>query len=181
LWLFSSSDAANAHTITSVQQNNGVMEISRTKDWMGGLVTPFNLTFSQVDFVEAKMMMDAKMKSSKHGNVFSVLATNATYFSCYLSGKKGESGLLIGCGTPDTDIGEILTVQYNTWHTFRIEINHETAELAFFIDGHPLGSYTDPNPKSFNQTQIFLSLTVWSEGGGLVTGYWDDVRIGKVP
>ena len=101
-----------------------------------------------------------------------------------LGGSRGSVEAWASCHTDGNIHGKYstdsITVQYNTWHTFRFEINPEIATITFFIDGQQVGNYTPSDPETFKKTQFSPLLNVWSEDGGLVTSYVDDVRIGSI-
>jgi hypothetical protein len=60
----------------------------------------------------------------------------------------------------------------------RLELNPETAAVTFFVDGQQVGAYTPPEAEALKQAEFTVELQVYFEEGALITGYFDDVRIG---
>ncbi len=170
---------------TLVKQKDGILMISRQLDNPCGLDTlrPRTWTIDQVGFVEAKLMLDGNIEASEWGDVgigvYGLVNGDEWWTVCYILGKQQEGDARAGCNTIDYE-GHDLAVQYNSWHTMRFEINPDTAVISYFVDGQQIDAYVHADPEAFKKTQFKVPVYVWSLGGGLVTGYIDDVRIGPV-
>jgi hypothetical protein len=46
------------------------------------------------------------------------------------------------------------------------------------VDGEELGAYTAPDAAALKEADFTIELQIYFEEGSLVTGYFDDVRIG---
>jgi len=66
------------------------------------------------------------------------------------------------------------TVQYDEWHTFRIEVEPPTMIFTYYIDGQKLGSHVPVDSEKFKNKALELPIGVIGD----VTGYVDDIRIG---
>lgn len=64
-------------------------------------------------------------------------------------------------------------VQYDTWHTIRIEFTHGTSEQRFYCDDFLIGQFT-----SLVLTDVSsLIVGVWREGDGPISAYVDDISV----
>lgn len=162
---------------TTVEQNDGVLMLSRQSPDNGGL-DHGPLKIDEISFVETKVRLDEKIEASV-GSVSIQFSGSDWWLDCSIARGRQDSKAWANCNTSDGTWGKEVIVEYNSWHTLRIEVNPATAVLFFFVGDAQIGSYTSPNPEAFKQTQVNVGLRVWSEDGGLVTGYFDDVRVGK--
>lgn len=144
-----------------------------------------NITFSDFSFVETKLMLASEIQTSNGNTAIGFSASTDNVFwgiDCGLLGGTQDNFARIFCWVfPAEKLIEGPTVNYNTWHTVRIEINPETVELRIFADGQRFGSYNPPEADILKQEQFRVSLSAnpAEENGTLVTGYFDDVRVGK--
>lgn len=174
---------------TSIEQKNGMLIISRQSPESGILrsLRPGKMGVDKLGFVEAKVMLDSNFKAStgSAGIGIDTFSTPGWYCFCRIGGLQRNIEAEVTCKTDENGslYGRYLTsgfrVQYNTWHTLRFEINPDTAAISFFFDGQQIGSYTPADPETFKEDTFSLLLNVHSGDGGLVTGYFDDVRVGQ--
>jgi len=155
--------------------------LSRQSGENGGL-NRRNIGINDLGFFEAKVMLNSNIEASA-GSVGTGLwgpDTQGWWLSCTIYAQKGDSNAWAGCTTSDSlDVTRGFRVPFDTWHTLRLEINPDTALVSFFIDDQYIGEYIYPNPDKFKSARFDASLQIWSEDGGLVTGYVDDVRMGQ--
>lgn len=184
LWEYNRDNTDGTKTIFN--QQDGILEVSREAEGIGTITTisPRSWTIGQIGFIEAKMMLDSNIKALDGGNVHTVFSGNINgsdwYSVIYIGGGQGNSDALIGFDTADYNGESVPSVAYNSWHTVRFEINPETAVISAFVDGKKLDETVHSNPEAFKQSDFKIAIGVYSYGGGLVTGYIDDVRIGTI-
>jgi len=175
--------------ITSIKQESGSLIISRQSPESSILrsLRPGKWTIDQLGFVEAKVMLDSNIKASSGSVGIGIdnFTSPTWWLFCEISSRLGDVEAWANCKTDeDASVHGIysangLSVQYNTWHTMRFEINPDTAAILFYIDDQQIGSFIPIAPETFKETQFSLLLNVHSKDGGLVTGYFDDVRVGQ--
>lgn len=86
----------------------------------------------------------------------------------------------MNCATgPDQVMADAIFVEYNTWHTARIEVDPETVTFHFYFDGYYFDSFTPPNAAALKDDSFRVEVGVYLEPNSSATGYIDDVRIGK--
>ena len=86
---------------------------------------------------------------------------------------------LMGCVSPDQYYPDLIGVEYNTWHTARIEVDPETVTFHFYLDGYYFDSFTPPNAAILKDDSFHVEVGMYLEPRSSATGYIDDVRIGK--
>jgi formylglycine-generating enzyme required for sulfatase activity len=171
---------------TTIEQKNGILMISRWSPHSGILraVRPLGWTIDKLGFVEAKVMLDVNIEASI-GSAGIGIDTSNWWLFCEISGRRQDVYALANCKTDESDAvygaysANGFEVQYDTWHTVRFEINPDTAAISFFIDDQQIGSYIPTAPETFKETPFSLLVDAYSKDGGLVTGYFDDVRVGQ--
>ncbi len=70
-------------------------------------------------------------------------------------------------------------VNYGQWYLVRIIFNAQTGNLRFYLDGLPYDSWQPANAEELLKSRFFATVGVWTEYGTTITGYADDVRVGK--
>jgi hypothetical protein len=143
--------------------------------------------FGQIGFVEARLKLDSDLPAGR-GSV-SLLLTNSldSWAGCGLAGDAELEQAQLSCGLA-SDRNGVFTeeyhadgpaVAYDTWHIVRIEMKPNSGELAFFVDGQPIGAHTPAEIERLKSAQFSPELQLYLEDGSLMTGYFDDIRIGQ--
>jgi hypothetical protein len=93
-------------------------------------------------------------------------------FGCYIFIRQGNS-YLNEYETPG------IAVNYDTWHTIRIELDPNTANVRFYLDNALIGSHTPSDAAALSTSeQVQIRIVVWgAEANSAATRYVDDVRI----
>ena len=75
-----------------------------------------------------------------------------------------------------------VSVDYNTWHTARIETDSATATVRFYLDNMLIGSHTPTDAMALLASdQVQVAITVWgADPNSSATRYVDTVRITPV-
>jgi hypothetical protein len=141
-------------------------------------------------FFEAKL----KLSSDNHaGNVQLNLGVNSElsagqlWFSqCSIDGNSNEPKPSANCydtvWPPQDGHGYDLgarakQVDYDTWHTFRIEVDPATMTFTYYIDDQQLGSHIPVDADKLKNIKFYQTIGIF---GSNVTGFVDDNRIGRV-
>ncbi len=165
---------------TAVNQQDGVLVLSRQSRENGGLTHP-NFSIEDIGFVEAKIMLEDTIQASGGDVGIGLWSSNNWWLNCSVFGKQGNTSAWAGCSTGDSlDVSRGFQVSFNSWHILRFDTNPDTGQIDFSVDGQLIGNYAPPNVDAFKKGRFNVNLSVWSEDGGLVTGYIDDVRIGQM-
>ena len=191
LWSRSSAD-------TSVQfrQQSGALVVTNTPSANPssenlGMKRPRFQRWQQVQQLQARL----KISSDRSGGWSPIqLSTwteevngHAWFASCTLSGSATSSRASFSCSIfiregssyPNEYLTPGVSVDYNSWHTVRIETDPTTATVRFFLDNTLLGSHT-PNDAAalVVNDQMQVEITVWgAEPNSSATRYMDDIRI----
>jgi hypothetical protein len=174
-------DAGEAH----VEQKEGVLMITGQSSGGNGLnaIRPGERTIDEIGMIEAKVMLDSNIEAARGeaGLVIGGLSTGGWwYMGCNVSGQPGDGEARAGCNTGDGYETEAVPVQFDTWYTLRLEVSPDTAAITFFIDGQPIDEFLPADPEAIKKAIFSVDLAVFSEDDGVVTGYFDDVRLGQV-
>jgi hypothetical protein len=170
-------------------QGEGTLRFSCTQPDGSGLNALLyqGAAFGQVSFVEARLKLDSEIQAER-GAVTLLLASSLDRWAeCSLYNGTEQGQAQLSCGVA-SDRNGTFTEEYNvagpataydTWHTVRIEMNPESGEFAFYVDGQSIGAHTPVEAEALKTAQFDAELQVYLEDGSLVTGYFDDVRIGR--
>jgi hypothetical protein len=179
LW-YRSSDGDS----TLIEQRDGFLTISRQLPKNAGLNSSRNGTIDEIAFVEAKIKLDSNIQTPEGGTIgigIQGYVDGDWSLNCSIFGRQQD---VAGWASCDTSEGYYesspngFKVAYDSWHSVRIEMNPDTAEITFYVDDQPIGSTVPANPEEFKNAPFQVKLRAWSADGGLVTGYIDDIRIG---
>jgi hypothetical protein len=178
----------------NIVQEDGRLIISCTKPEGAGLGTPRNnMKFMDFSLVEAKLMLDREIQASDgHVHIqFETAVDDRTWLTqCGISGssQSDTAGPFCVVGTYENQqftaehvITKSIPLDYNTWHTIKIEINSSNpVEFKYFIDGQLFGTHRPGEANILlleRATEFYISVKVHFAEGSRVTGYIDDVRI----
>ncbi len=171
-----------------VSQQEGFLSFSCTKPTGSSLnALRYEVaTFEEFNIVEARLMFDGEMQTNE-GNVAIIFGTTLGEkwwdAGCGLYGHTQKPTAQSHCVVFSGDNREYSIdgpgVAYDTWHVVRIELNPESAELRFFIDGQPVGTHTPADAEALKTAEFVIYLQVWLGDGTLTTAHFDEVRIGR--
>lgn len=191
LWSRSSADAS-----VLFRQQSGALVVTNTPSANPSsenldMQRPRLRRWQQVQQIQARL----KISSDRSGGWSPVqLSTwteeingHAWFVSCTLSGSGTSSRASFRCSIfiregnnyPNEYSTPSVSVDYESWHTVRIEMNPNTANLRFYLDNTLIGSHT-PNDAAalLAADQLQVAITVWgAEANSSATRYVDDVRI----
>lgn len=144
-----------------------------------------SLTSNGPTFFEAKLKPDANQHTGNvqlhlsaddmpgGGSWFAECAINEDWLGCYDSLWPSQEGHDYGV--------EGKQVGYDTWHVVRIELDPTTMQVTYFIDGQMVGSHVPVDADKIKNAHFTFGPGVWrSSSSAAITGYIDDVRIGRV-
>lgn len=133
--------------------------------------------------VEARL----KMSSDRTGGYSSVqlkahteIAARGWTANCTLGGSANSAWARLSCGLArDQYVTADLQVPYDKWHTVRIEIAPDTAELRFYVNGNLLGSHMPTDAVLLKDiTQMEPNIQLWNGAADATsTRFVDDVRV----
>lgn len=170
-------------------QEDGVLRFACTEPDGSGLNALHyqGAGFGQIGFVEARLKLDGDIPAG--WGAVSVLLTNSSdsWAGCGLDGSDELEQAESSCSVASYHNGVFNeeyradgpAVAYDTWHIVRIEMKPESGEFTFFVDGQPIGAHTPAEIEKLKTAQFNAELRVYLEDGSLVTGYFDDIRIGQ--
>jgi len=74
-----------------------------------------------------------------------------------------------------------IPVGYGTWHIFLIEVNTNEQTINYTMDGRLLGSRAFDTTENFKESLFMFNIGVWGISDEVVTGHFNEVRIGAPP
>jgi hypothetical protein len=189
--LWSREEGAKGSTST-VEQRDGVLVVSQTSGLWGsnaGLSTKkhSNWLLSDLGYVEAKLMLDGNFDGEFVGNYVQVNSNDTDWlFTCFIAMCKAGQFCthpwdrpVMNCATGPDQAMAAISVEYNTWHTARIEVDPGTVTFHLYFDGYYFDSFTPPNAAALKDDSFRVEVGLHLEPKSSATGYIDDVRIGK--
>ena len=75
------------------------------------------------------------------------------------------------CISPFEYVSDDSDVEYNTWHTARIEVDPETVTFNLYFDGYYFDSFTPPNAAALKDDSFHVDAGVYLEPKSSATGY----------
>jgi hypothetical protein len=137
--------------------------------------------------LNAPITYEARMKLSSTAHTGAVdmkIGTdiNGGYWDteCNLAASASDSMALAYCWAGTGKGGEYSPqskyVNFDTWHTFRIEIDPDTMKITYYIDSDMVGSFTPDKADELRKSRYYVVLGVHSVTTS-ITGYIDDVKI----
>ena len=176
-----------AYTYTTIQQENGVMLFTKpsiTGAEPGNLITVLSWSPEEFSYVEARLKVNRQHKGDT-GNIglslatangwsvgcgFSVGTTQPTFFCNQIEPPYTSSEYYQQSSTP---------AAYDQWYTVRIEIDPQTFELTFYIDGQFFDHWRPANANQLFQDKFNIVIGMWTDNGTSMTGSVDDVKVVK--
>jgi len=183
-------------TSTQFRQQSGALVVtnsSTSNPSSGNLVAqrPRLHRWQQVQQAQARLKMSSDRTGgwSPIGIALTADETNGhTWFaSCRLGANASMSQASFGCSVfisqgnsyPSEYETPGVSVDYNTWHIARIEIDPNTANVQFYLDNTLIGSHIPTDATALLASdQVQMRITVWgADSSSSATRYVDDVRI----
>jgi hypothetical protein len=168
----------------NVEQEEGVLRFNCSKPDGSGLnaLDYTDVPLGEFSFIEAGLRLDDKMQTNNGAVAIKFYTSLDSWAECGLVGGADSEVADSYCGVY-SEKGPAYEVNgpaanYDTWRTVRLELNPETAAITFFVDGQQVGAYTAPEAEALKQAEFTVELQIYFEEGSLITGYFDDVRIG---
>lgn len=152
---------------------------------------PLFRSWQHLQQIEARL----KVSSDRSGGWSPVQLTSWTedanghawFASCTLTGSTNSSRASFYCtifirqgnSYPNEYSTPGMSVDYDSWHTARIETNPNTANVRFYLDNTLIGSHTPSDAAALlSNNQMQMGITVWGgDPNSSATRYVDDVRI----
>ncbi|HXV43844.1 MAG TPA: protein kinase [Anaerolineae bacterium] len=170
-------------------QEEGALRFSCTQPDGSGLnaLRYQGAAFGQISFVEARLKLDSEMQAERGAVTLLLASSQDRWAECSLYGGPEQAQAQLSCGVASDRNGTFMeeynvagpATSYDAWRVVRIEMNPESGEFAFFVGGQPIGAHTPAEAEAMKMAQFDAELQVYLEDGSLVTGYFDDVRIGR--
>ena len=190
--LWSRIEGAKGSTST-VEQRDGMLIVRQTSGLWGSdaeLTTAkhSNWLLSDLGYVEARLMLDSNFDGETAAVEVQLTSNDIDWLlTCYIAMcKTGQfcthpwDRPVMNClSFPDQFMADAISVEYNTWHTARIEVDPETVTFHMYFDGYNFNSFTPPNAAALKDDSFHVEVGVYLEPKSSATGYIDDVRIGK--
>ncbi len=167
-----------------VEQQEGILRFTCTEPDGSGLnaLDYTDVPFGEFSFIEARLRLDDEIQTNNGAVIIKLYSSLESWAECGLVGGVENDGTHSYCGVyTGGDVEYEVNgpvADYDTWRLVRLELNPETAALTFFVDGQRIGAYTVPEAEALKQAEFTVELHVYFEEGTLITGYFDDVRIG---
>ena len=169
---------------TTIKQVNGAMLFTKSSTngpENGKLITVPSWSLEQFSYIEARVKVNQQHKGNM-GNINIWLEKDSWYVGCGLS--VGPTQPIFFCNqgeapfTSNDYYQESSTpAAYDRWYTVRIEIDPQTFELTFFIDGQYFGHWQPANADQLLKDKFNVVIGIWTDNGTSMTGSVDDVKV----
>jgi hypothetical protein len=181
---FDTSVWSSSTTNTSIKQVDGAMVFSKgdpSGNDLGKLNTKQTWSLNTLGSAEARLMLDQN-HTGDNGNVALTMADTGTWWAgCGLS--IGNPVPFIWCGQGSEHQNDYMSgsydVEYGKWYTVRVEFNTQTDAFEGYIDGSLFYSWRPSNMDGILKENLRITIGIWADDGTSITGYVDDVHIGK--
>jgi PKD repeat protein len=178
-----------------VVQQNGSIQLSNSLAPTGGQAIlesnrPLSRSWQQVLQYQARLKISDDRSggwSSLDIRIHSDNINGHSWFTgCWLGGQSGWTQAHINCRVSvnpggvwqDEYLAPGMFVNYNDWHTFRIEADPISAHLRFYLDGVLFGDHSPQDAAALLAARSLWAGIVWGRSpNSTATRYVDDVRI----
>ena len=175
---------------TVIKQENGAVVFSRLPadgEEDGQIQTKASWSVGEFSYVEAKFKVSGEHEGNGGNlNIAMALPSNSPdiwYTTCGISLDDPRPYLWciqVSSGQPPYDYDRTLrSMEYDRWYTVRIEMDPQTAELSFYVDGQLLDRWQPDDVEWLMQQKLILITGASAAKGTGMTGYVDDVKIGR--
>jgi hypothetical protein len=171
-------------TSATIQQGNGHMTLGSPDGSIVDLNAGQRLIFLSPQFLEADLMLDGVFHNGVvRFSVGSDLPSGQTWGAECLINREGRSLCLHSFdeewpGSYTTPYGR--AVEFDSWHTFRMEFDPPKGLMSFFLDGQLIGSLIPEHIDLMKGSTFHFWVGVLGVAGGRVVGYADNVRTGPL-
>lgn len=169
----------------SVKQEDNVVRIEADNSSQG-LTAQASWLLEYVNYVQGKMNLQSTDAVGGFASLGFGIPTEAGQWQtmCSIMGNQNPTGQTnYGCEVCTTINGqyvceyttESFSVDYNSWHTAKIEIAPKTFELLFYLDDKLIGKHipTNANELKGKFLRVFLGVTADKN----IVGYFDDMIV----
>jgi tetratricopeptide (TPR) repeat protein len=142
-----------------------------------------SVSLEDFNFFEARLMLK---DASSTGNVHMFISSDNLSWSSECLVHRYSSGISTSCFEtkwPPPESGfefntDFIPTEFDRWHTVRIEVNPNTMEFSFLIDGQLIATHIPASAEQLKNDKFTLHVGTWGED--TVIGYVEDVRIGQI-
>jgi serine/threonine protein kinase len=149
-------------------------------------------TYAQVGYIQARLKL-SNYKGSRHADVHAQLWADFQDYqwwtSCDVlmessSSDKGffncHDGRIYTNGSSTNDYStSLIPVNTNEWQTVRIEIEPETFQLNYYLNGELIGERVPSDADKLKVKTLTPDFGIWAEGMTSFTAYLDDLIVGS--
>ncbi len=185
LWKLSETTDTSISTVKQQDGNLFVSQQKTFKTFYPGLVANRVWSLSEIGDIEASLMLADNFEGETAGvEVFLQSTETDWWLDCRIDTCQTASW----CENPDKPwmmcaslndyAPDSIGVDYNTWHTTRMEIDPETVTFKFYFDGTYYDTYTPPNAQDLKDDTFRIKIGLYVLPETTATGYVDNVLIG---
>jgi hypothetical protein len=167
----------------SIGQSDGAM-VFKTQFLLGSQLAKLNSLqhwyLGEFRYAEARLKLDRAI-TGENANVALTLSDLGIWWAgCGLQEGKPDPFIWCGQGENQTDyMSGSHYVEYGKWYTVRVEFDPQTAKFNTYIDNSPFYSWQPANIDEIKKKELQVAIGLWTDSNTSITGYVDDVRIGK--
>lgn len=167
-----------------VNQNDGSLRLEGKNGKGGGLVAIKTWHASQVGYAQWRM----KLQNTDNGGIIlffnTDIAAGTWSTNCFMQRSNlSTTQAMFGCGSDINANGQTVSeystqsiaVNYNEWHTIKMELIPETFKIRYFLDDKLIGEYTPVNADELKNKVLRFAFGVYTDTN--FTGYIDDVIV----
>lgn len=167
-----------------VNQNDGSLRLEGKNGKGGGLVAIKTWHASQVGYTQWRM----KLQNTDNGGIIlffnTDIASGTWSTNCFMQRSNlSTTQAMFGCGSDINANGQTvaeystqsIAVNYNEWHTIKMELIPETFKIRYFLDDKLVGENTPINADELKNKVLRFAFGVYTDTN--FTGYIDDVIV----
>lgn len=171
-----------------VAQTDKSVQLKGDKSHRGGLLSQASWFSTQISYAEVRMKLESTDNGEINPAFHTTLDSSSPWFAdCSIEAGQADPGKAVfNCsvytyvnGQYISEYGtEATAVNFDEWHTARIEITHPALELRFYLDGKLIGEHIPVDADELKKKVFGFGLGITTDTN--LVGYYDDVVVQPV-
>lgn len=181
-------------TDLNAHQENGALKFDRTSyssevDRVLFARAPRSIPLGDLGYFEAKLRLGSDVTgilAFVKIQLTTDLISEGWWTQCRLNGYGSRSPDFV-CDAFTHENGDFVNeflseatpINYDTWYTVRIQIDRNSGQIDYLLDGEKVGTYVPQTPETLMASKTTAQIGVWQQANSSVIGYVDDVLLGE--
>ncbi|MFQ5923124.1 MAG: hypothetical protein ACE5M4_09795, partial [Anaerolineales bacterium] len=181
-------------TDLNAHQENGALKFDRTSyssevDRVLFARAPRSIPLGDLGYFEAKLRLGsdvAGILAFVKIQLTANLGSEGWWTQCRLNGYGSRSPDFV-CDAFTRENGDYVNeflseatpINYDTWYSVRIQIDRNSGQINYLLDGEKVGTFVPQTPETLLASNTTAQIGVWQQANSSVIGYVDDVLLGE--